>query len=63
LKERWEGDVTFIIDWQYVEEPYHEAYKFTFEGDSAIMEVTEYVVGCAGPMQPYAKYDVVMKKR
>ena len=62
LKGRWEGDNTFILDWQYVEEPYHEVYKFTFEGDSAVMEVTEYVVGCAGPMQPYAKYDAVMKK-
>ncbi len=62
LKGRWESANTFILDWQYVEEPYHEEYKFTFEGDKATMEVTEYVVGCAGPMQPYAKYDAVLKK-
>ncbi len=62
LKGRWEDGNTFIIDWQYAEEPYHEEYKFTFEGDNATMEVTEYVVGCAGPMQPYAKYNAVLKK-
>ncbi len=63
LKGRWEGDNTFIIDWQYVEEPYHEEYKFTFEGDTATMEVKEYVVGCAGPMQPYAAYQAVIRDK
>ncbi len=62
LKGSWVNGNTFIIDWQYVEEPYHEVYRFTFEGDKATMEVTEYVVGCAGPMQPYAKYNAVLKK-
>jgi CubicO group peptidase (beta-lactamase class C family) len=62
LKGSWVNGNTFVIDWQYVEEPYHEIYKFTFEGDKAVIEVTEYVVGCAGPMQPYAKYNAVMKK-
>jgi CubicO group peptidase (beta-lactamase class C family) len=62
LKGCWVNGTTFIIDWQYVEEPYHEVYSFTFEGEKATMEVTEYVVGCAGPMQPYAKYDAVLKK-
>jgi hypothetical protein len=62
LKGSWATGNTFIIDWQYVEEPYHEVYRFTFEGDKATMEVTEYVVGCAGPMQPYAKYSAVLKK-
>ena len=62
LKGRWENENTFLIDWQYMEEPYHEEYKFTFQGDSATVEITEYVVGCAGPMQPYAKYDAVEKK-
>ena len=58
----WEGENTFLLDWQYVEEPYHEEYKFTFDGDSAELEVTEYVVGCAGPMQPYAKYGAALKE-
>ena len=62
LLGRWEGENTFIIDWQYAGEPYHETYTFTFEEKSAVMEVTEYVVGCAGPMQPYAKYDATMKE-
>jgi hypothetical protein len=62
LKGGWVNVNTFVIDWQYVEEPYHEVYRFTFECDKAAMEVTEYVVGCAGPMKPYAKYDAVMKK-
>ncbi len=62
LKGNWEGENTFILDWQYNGEPYHETYKFTFEEKSAIMEVTEYVVGCAGPMQPYAKTTAVMKE-
>ncbi len=62
LKGQWENSNTFLIDWQYMEEPYHEEYKFTFQGDSATLEITEYVVGCAGPMQPYVKYDAVLKK-
>lgn len=63
LKGRWEGESTFIIDWQYVEEPYHEEYKFTFDGGGATLEVTEYVVGSAGAMQPYAKYHAVLRDK
>ncbi len=62
LKGHWEGDNTFILDWQYVGEPYHETYKFTFEENGAVMEVTEYVVGCAGPMEPYVKCDAIIKE-
>lgn len=56
LKGRWEGSNTFIMDWQYVGEPYKQEYKFTFEGDNVTLEITEYVVGGAGPQTPYAKY-------
>ena len=60
LKGQWIGADTFILHWQYVGEPYQEEYKFTFYGDTATLEVSEYVVGFAGPMQPYAKYAAAM---
>lgn len=56
LKGRWEGSDTFIIDWQYVSEPYKQEYKFIFDGNKVKLEVREYVVGCAGPQQPFAEY-------
>jgi len=62
LKGSWEGENTFILDWQYVGEPYHETYKFTFKENRAVMEVMEYVVGCAGPMEPYVKCEAIMRE-
>ena len=56
LKGRWADSSTFVMDWQYVGEPYHEEYKFVFDGGGVTVEVTEYVVGGAGPMTPHAVY-------
>ena len=61
LKGQWVSEDTFLIHWQYVGEPYQEEYVITFHGESATLEVSEYVVGFAGSMQPYMKYTAVMQ--
>lgn len=52
----WEDLDTFIMQWQYVGEPYRTKYMITFRDGKVTVEAIQYVTGCAGPMDEYSVY-------
>jgi hypothetical protein len=62
LRGHWEGENVFVVDFQYVGEPYHEEYRFTFGEKDVLWEVKEYVIGSATPMMEYIKLNGVLQE-
>jgi CubicO group peptidase (beta-lactamase class C family) len=62
LRGHWEGENVFVVDFQYVGEPYHEEYRFTFGEKDVLWEVKEYVIGSATPMMEYIKLNGILQE-